>query len=60
LIRENKTFQLPSILQTGSKQGMITMEQSLMNLLSKGEIDKNEVIEVIVDPSILERIQDKE
>ncbi len=60
LIRENKTFQLPSILQTGSKQGMITMEQSLMNLLSKREIDKNEIMEIVEDPSILDKIQDKE
>ncbi|MCH7733465.1 MAG: Flp pilus assembly complex ATPase component TadA, partial [Candidatus Marinimicrobia bacterium] len=60
LIRENKTFQLPSILQTGSKQGMITMEQSLMNLLSKGEIDKNEVMEIVEDPSVLDKILKKE
>ncbi|HDY75473.1 MAG TPA: type IV pilus twitching motility protein PilT [Candidatus Marinimicrobia bacterium] len=60
LIRENKTFQLPSVLQTSGKHGMITMEQSLMNLLSKGEIDKKEVIDIFEDPSVLDKIQDKE
>lgn len=60
LIRENKTFQLPSILQTGGKQGMITMEQSLMKLLSKGDIDKKDAIEIFDDPSVLDKIRDRE
>ncbi len=38
LIRENKTFQLPSVLQTGRKQGMITMDDSIRELLRKGVI----------------------
>ncbi|MBI4601541.1 MAG: type IV pilus twitching motility protein PilT [Planctomycetes bacterium] len=33
MIREKKTFQLPSVLQTGSKQGMITMDDSLAELV---------------------------
>ncbi len=40
LIRERKTFQLPSILQTGSKQGMITMDDSIARLLRRGLITK--------------------
>lgn len=35
LIREKKTFQLPSVLQTGSKQGMIPMDDSIGELLRK-------------------------
>ncbi len=58
LIRENKTYQLPSILQTSGKMGMITMEQSLKHLLSTGEIDKKTAMEVIDDPSKLDKIQD--
>ncbi len=38
LIRENKTFQLPSVLQTGRKQGMVTMDDSIRELLKKGVI----------------------
>ncbi|MCH7733446.1 MAG: Flp pilus assembly complex ATPase component TadA, partial [Candidatus Marinimicrobia bacterium] len=59
LIRENKTFQLPSILQTSGKIGMITMEQSLMKLLSTGEIEKKTAMEVIDDPSKLDKIKEK-
>jgi twitching motility protein PilT len=33
LIREHKTFQLPSVLQTGSRLGMVTMDDSLAELV---------------------------
>ena len=36
LIRESKTFQLTSVLQTGKKQGMTTMDDSIRSLLRKG------------------------
>jgi len=35
MIREHKTFQLPSVIQTGSRQGMITMDDSIAELLHK-------------------------
>jgi twitching motility protein PilT len=35
LIREGKTFQLPSIMQVGKAQGMVTLNDSLMNLVTK-------------------------
>jgi len=33
LIRESKTYQIMSVIQTGKKEGMISMDQSLMNLM---------------------------
>lgn len=33
LIREGKTFQIISAIQTGKKEGMLTFDQSLMNLM---------------------------
>lgn len=33
LIREGKTFQIPSAIQTGKKEGMMTLDQSLMKLM---------------------------
>lgn len=38
LIRESKTHQIPSAIQTGAKFGMKTMEASLRELLEKGII----------------------
>ena len=45
LIRENKTFQIQSILQTGGKQGMITLDQSIRQLLSEGVISEEQAKE---------------
>lgn len=36
LIRENKTYQIGSIIQTGHKQKMNTLDQSLANLVDRG------------------------
>ncbi len=44
LIRERKTFQLPSIIQTGSKQGMIGMDDSIRQLLDKKIITRETAI----------------
>jgi twitching motility protein PilT len=40
LIRENKIPQMYSAIQTGRKDGMITLEQSLQDMLGKGLITK--------------------
>jgi len=42
LIRENKIPQLDSMIQTGSKSGMILMKDSITNLLEQGVISSEE------------------
>ena len=42
LIREAKTFQLFSLMQTGKTLGMSKMEDSLMQLVSDGHVDPDE------------------
>jgi twitching motility protein PilT len=42
LIREKKTFQLFSLMQTGRNQGMVTMNDSLMELVRKGLVEPME------------------
>jgi twitching motility protein PilT len=42
LIREGKTFQLPSIIQTGKKDGMVQMDQSILAHLMTGVIEADE------------------
>ena len=53
LIRENKTFQIHSILQTGGSQGMVTLDQSLQKLVSSGEISREEALRHCDDPKNL-------
>jgi twitching motility protein PilT len=42
LIRENKTFQIKSVLQTGSAQGMCLLDASLAELLKTGQITREQ------------------
>jgi twitching motility protein PilT len=35
MVRERKTFQLASVLQTGAREGMVTMDDSIQELLQK-------------------------
>jgi twitching motility protein PilT len=39
LIRDGKTFQIPTAIQTGSAAGMILMDTALQHLVQKGSID---------------------
>ncbi len=42
LIREGKTFQIPTAMQTGGASGMMLMDTALMNLLNEGTIEPRE------------------
>ncbi len=42
LIREGKTFQIPSIIQTSKKLGMVTLQDALLDLVEKKLIEPDE------------------
>jgi twitching motility protein PilT len=42
LIREGKTFQIPSIIQTSRKLGMITLNDALLDLVDRKVIEPDE------------------
>jgi len=42
LIREGKTHQIPSMIQTGKKFGMILLDDSIMDLYTKGMVSAEE------------------
>jgi twitching motility protein PilT len=42
LIREGKTYQVPSIIQTSRKAGMITLNEALLDLVEKRQIEPDE------------------
>ena len=59
LIRDNKTFRIPSDQQTGAKYGMTTMDQGLLNWYAKGRISREETINRCLDAqSILAKVQE--
>jgi twitching motility protein PilT len=53
LIRENKTFQIHSILQTGAAQGMVLLDDSIKALLDAGTITRDEALRVCEDAKVL-------
>ncbi|MCR5797707.1 MAG: type IV pilus twitching motility protein PilT [Eubacterium sp.] len=44
LIREGKGHQIPSVIQTSRKQGMITMDDCIFDLYSAGTVSKDEAM----------------
>ena len=42
LIRESKTFQIPSMMQTGKKYGMQLLDDAIMELMNKGWISPDD------------------
>jgi twitching motility protein PilT len=49
LIREAKTFQIPSMIETGAKEGMISLDQCLRDLLRRGLISPEDAFIRAVD-----------
>ena len=59
LIREDKTHQLMSIIQTGGRYGMKTMNQALYDLYRGHQITYDEAMSYSSDPEDLKRIMQK-
>jgi twitching motility protein PilT len=51
LIRDNKTFQIRSVLQTGASQGMCLLDASLADLVKKGIITSEEAARHADEPA---------
>ena len=58
LIREGKTHQLYNAIQTGSKHGMQTMEQSLLDLYQNKQITYEDAMNHTMHPEDLRRMMD--
>ncbi|TPW74924.1 PilT/PilU family type 4a pilus ATPase [Schumannella soli] len=56
LVREGKTYQITSVLQSGASQGMHTMDQALAQLVNDGTITRSVAMEKSQDPETLERL----
>jgi twitching motility protein PilT len=60
LIREDKAHQLLSIIQTGGRFGMCTMNQSLFQLYRQHQVTFDETLSYSTDPEELKRIMQKQ
>ena len=50
LIREDKIYQIPSLIQSSSHEGMQTLDQDLQRLVSQGVISRDKALEIADDP----------
>lgn len=55
LVREGKTHQIPSIIQTNKKLGMQTMDDAIFDLYLRNKISSEKAISFAADPGALER-----
>jgi twitching motility protein PilT len=54
LIRDAKTFQIPSMMQVGKAQGMVTLNDALMDLVTKKVVAPDEAYAKAVDKTSFE------
>ena len=55
-VKEGKTNQIKTLIQTGSNVGMRTMEQSLADLVKEGVMPLETAMTYAYDPKDLQRI----
>jgi twitching motility protein PilT len=53
LVREGKTHQLPNLIQTSAAEGMVSLDHSLADLVSRGEITLETALSWSIDPKAL-------
>ncbi len=56
LIREKRSHEIPTVIETGSTEGMIDLNRSLAELVARGEITPETAYEFSLNPNILEKL----
>jgi twitching motility protein PilT len=55
LIREDKIYQIPSLIQGGSQDGMQTLDQDLQRLMHQGLIERSEAARIAENSEIFQK-----
>ncbi|MCD5384553.1 MAG: PilT/PilU family type 4a pilus ATPase [Candidatus Pacebacteria bacterium] len=56
LIREGRTHEINTVIETSSAEGMISMEHTLADLVARGEITQQHAYEHSINPKMLDRL----
>ena len=56
LIREKRTHEIPTVIETGSTEGMLDMNRSLAELVARGEITPETAYEYSLNPNVLQKL----
>ncbi len=52
LIREDRIYQIPSIIQSGGVEGMQSLDQDLQRLVTKGDIERKMARSIAENPKL--------
>jgi len=55
LIREDKIYQIPSVIQAGGIDGMQTLDQDLQRLVSQGKVSRAAAAQIADNPKLFEQ-----
>ena len=55
LIREDKIYQIPTLIQSGGQEGMQSLDQDLQRLLQQGRIVREDAIKVAENSEVFEK-----
>ena len=55
LIREDRIYQIGSVIQSGGVEGMQTLDQDLQRLVTQGKIERKVAIEIADNPKLLKQ-----
>jgi twitching motility protein PilT len=56
LIRENKTHEIPAVIETSAKEGMISLNRAMVDLVRRKEISLQNAIDYSTDPGELRNL----
>ncbi len=56
LIREKRTFEIDTVIETGSQSGMVDMNRVLADLVRKGEISADDAYKYSFRPNVLQKM----
>src|SRR3984957_14612628 len=56
LIREKRTHEIPTVIETGSTEGMIDMNRSLAELVARGEVSVESAYQYSLNPNVLQKL----
>jgi twitching motility protein PilT len=59
LIRENKTYQIDSVIETSAKEGMIPLDKSLADLVQRGLVSADDAFAFSKNPEYLQMLLNK-
>ena len=52
LIRDDRIFQIPSVIQSGGTEGMMSLDQDLQRLLARGVIERSMAAQIADNPKL--------